>query len=278
MKLTKSIKIKFKDRKLEVRSDDQINLLSTEIENNNSIGFNDKFSFADKVTFESEKLKNDELFNIYTKSDLENESNNNESIRFYTKKLIKNNNSFRKNENSSITSEKQINDSILSDNTLQSSQFPDMSKNGSICKTDENVNHYLQIIEYKLQMHNKQNKQDKKSNFNTNSFELEKTRNEIQNNVASMSLYKCNKQNSLSINSSLLNSTINTQKKESENLQKNKSPTFINNTINTSSSIPRKINPNNNSSINNRVKLTSKILESKLNDLNNIIKKKEVYR
>ena len=68
MKLTKSIKIKFKDRKLEVRSDDQINLLSTEIENNNSIGFNDKFSFADKVTFESEKLKNDELFNIYTKS------------------------------------------------------------------------------------------------------------------------------------------------------------------------------------------------------------------
>lgn len=248
---------------------------------NNSISFNDKFSFADKVTFESEKFKNDEIlnFNQYIKTEPENETINNESMSVYSKKIIKNSNCLKKKENSSFTSEKLVNDSVMSEKTLQSYQFSiqdtlqtknikDVVNNNSISNTIQNDNHYLQIIQYKLQ-----HKEDNRiSSFHSHNNDLEKTRNDMQNSLRPMTVNSNSFQQNSSLNTSILNSTLNTQKKETTNLNKMN----VNNTISTSSTIPKK-NYNNNTNINNKIKISNKNFDSNKNDLNKFLSKKDVH-
>ena len=259
--------------------DDQIIVGNTNVQNN-SMYFNDKFSFADKITFESEKFKNEEImnFNQYLNTEPENETINNENISVYSKKIIKNQNSIKKKEESSFTSEKQVNESVMSDKTMQSYQFSiqetlhnsNLRNENNISNRHDNDNHYLHIIEYKLQQNDKNN--TKKSNFNTHNLNLEKTRNEMQTNLESITLNNNSYQNSL--NNSKMN-TLNTLKKETNTSDKSKIPPNSN-SINTSSTIPKKNNLIGNSSGNTKIKISNRNFDSNKNDLNKFLSKKDV--
>ncbi len=243
---------------------------------NNSLSFNDKFSFADKVTFESEKFRNDEIaainFNQYIRTEPENDTINSENICVYNKKILKNSNGIKKKD-SSFTSDKLINESLMSERTLQSNQYSVQdtiqTTNPSVPKND-NENHYLHIIEYKLQI-NKEN--NKFANFHSHNDIIEQTKNECEKNYLSQNPANNNSsfQNSTSINSSNLGSSINTKKKDNLNTSKDKSKTNVsNNTISTSSTIPKRVN-NQVSNNHSKLKISNKNFDSNKNDLNKFL-------